>query len=124
MGRHDTPSPVVPDVVASAKLESGEDQRKRRAILRDATSFARRFADADQDFDQKLSFAEFLMMMPPRLRDQFSDEEFRVWFDQVDIGEGSGYLTIEEYFLVRAASANADDVRPGQSARGPKLSTR
>ena len=97
MGRHDTPSPVVPEIVANAKIESGEDQRKTRAILRDTASFARRFADADQDFDQRLTFDEFLGMMPQNLRDAFAHEEFKIWFAQAD--KGSGYLTVEEYFL-------------------------
>ena len=57
-----------------------------------------RFAEADADGDNVLTFDEFLSMQPKTVRQEHSEEEVRAWFDAVDL-DGSGTLSVNEFFL-------------------------
>ena len=56
-----------------------------------------RFAEQDEDGNERLDFEEFLAMQPRRVREMHSAEDIRRWFDLADT-DGSGELSINEFF--------------------------
>ena len=73
-------------------MKSVTDRFKAQA-QRDAL----RFAEADENGDNALSWSEFLLMQPPPVRDKHGDEEIRSWFEEID-ADGDGSVSINEYF--------------------------
>ena len=57
-----------------------------------------RFAEYDQDGDQKLDFEEFYAMQPQRLKDRYTVDEVRVMFNKAD-ANSDGTLSINEFFM-------------------------
>lgn len=58
---------------------------------------ARVFAEFDINVDERLDFEEFLAMQPSAVRANFSADEIRIWFNQID-ESGDGYVDINEWF--------------------------
>ena len=56
-----------------------------------------RFAEADEDGDNALSWSEFLQMQPAAVRDKHSEAEVRSWFAEID-ADSNGSVSINEYF--------------------------
>ena len=56
-----------------------------------------RFAEADEDGDNALSWSEFLQMQPAAVRDNHSEAEVRSWFAEID-ADSNGSVSINEYF--------------------------
>ena len=77
---------------------SSPTERARLAIINESRDTARRFADADADGDQTLSFAQFYAMQPQGLREKFDKSTFQAWFNSADLNR-SGVLTIDQFFL-------------------------
>ena len=73
-------------------MKSVTDRFKAQA-QRDAL----RFAEADENGDNALSWSEFLLMQPPPVRDKHGDEEIRGWFEEID-ADSDGSVSINEYF--------------------------
>ena len=58
---------------------------------------ATRFAEYDLDGSMSLDFEEFLAMQPARIRETYSADEIRSWFNAADT-DGNGVLSINEFF--------------------------
>eukprot|EP00325_Prymnesiales_sp_UTEX-LB-985_P025431 CAMPEP_0174737686 /NCGR_PEP_ID=MMETSP1094-20130205/68722_1 /TAXON_ID=156173 /ORGANISM="Chrysochromulina brevifilum, Strain UTEX LB 985" /LENGTH=63 /DNA_ID=CAMNT_0015940955 /DNA_START=118 /DNA_END=306 /DNA_ORIENTATION=+ len=54
-------------------------------VLHDTHDHALRFADADADGKQELSFDQFCTLMPEKVHNEFGTEKIRLWFDAADI---------------------------------------
>ena len=57
-----------------------------------------RFADFDRNGDQKLDFEEFYALQTKQVRDQYTADEVRVWFEAAD-ANGDGSISISEWFM-------------------------
>ena len=58
---------------------------------------ALRFAEADQDSGNTLSWVEFVEMQPTRVREKMGDEALRRWFLEADVN-GDGEISMNEFF--------------------------
>lgn len=58
---------------------------------------ALRFAEADLNGDNKLTWDEFLAMQPLCIREMHSEQTIRGWFTAADF-DGNGSVSINEFF--------------------------
>ena len=62
------------------------------------TEAATRFADFDRNGDMKLDWEEFLAIQIKVIREQYSLDEIRSWYDLADVN-GDGEISISEWFV-------------------------
>ena len=101
--------------------EAKKSTLKQNDMHLDTKEAAMRFSEFDTNGDQELDFEEFYAMQPQRLREQFSVEEIRKWFDAAD-ADHNNVLSINEFFLwtissVRHAKLTRARPLPGWDAR-------
>ena len=68
-------------------------QRSRAQMQRQR----QKFDEADANGDKKLSFDEFLAILPAHTRARYSEDKILKWFHLADVN-GSGTLSLEEFF--------------------------
>ena len=80
-------------------LETIEDIRQTRQVLRDVNYLARRFADADRDANRGvIGFKEWARaFLPQAMCAQFPEATLQDWFLAADV-DGDQQLTIDEFF--------------------------
>ena len=81
-----------------------EQARLRAQVNLDVQNAATRFAEHDEDGNMSLDFEEFYAMQPRAVRDQYTAEDIRQWFDAAD-ADGSGDLSVDEFFLWSLSNA-------------------
>ena len=79
----------------AAKLAKNREDK----AMQEATAEAMmRFAEFDTDGDMKLDWDEFLALQTKAIRQKYSEDEIRSWFDVAD-ADGNGSLSISEWFV-------------------------
>ena len=68
-----------------------------RSITSDTKIDMTLFAEADRDGDARLSFAEFLAMMPAPMKIQFNHDQLNSWFEAAD-RNSDGFVDIHDYW--------------------------
>ena len=94
---------------AAARLREEEVARARtkeklRKLATSTVSDSQAFSEVDVDGNQRLDFEEFLAMQPGCIRDQYSVEQIKAWFDSAD-ANGDGTLSVEEFFAWSLSNA-------------------
>ena len=74
------------------------EKRAVKGALNNIKDASRRFAEFDVNGDGLLDFEEFYAMLPHRLREAYTSNQIRGWFDDADT-DGDGTLSINEFFL-------------------------
>lgn len=77
----------------------------RRKLTMDTVGDASRFAEYDLDGNQLLDFEEFLAMQPVKVRQTYSADEIKEWFNAADT-DGNGSLSINEFFRWSLSNAS------------------
>lgn len=83
--------------MSSAVDDAGPLLLGRRSLTSDTKLDVCRFAECDRDADRHLDADEFYAMMPPRVRNKFTAEQIRSWFEASDV-DGDGFIGINDYF--------------------------
>ena len=81
----------------------------------------------DLDGDQKLDYDEFYTMQPASMRERFSPQTIREWFEEAD-ADGSGHVSLNEFFLWslrKAGNQFGEYLSPvrQRSLRSPRLAS-
>lgn len=85
--------------------EGLQQSRLRKKLNASTVDDATRFAEHDADGNQQLDFEEFFAMQAEKVRQTYTAEDIRKWFDAAD-SDGNGSLSLNEFFKWSLSNAS------------------